>query len=325
MNQEREITIQMKQFHIDLMALMPCPIKVPFEKLVHDFVENTEGMNSSKLNIVIEGHANHHLTFYEQLEQITEIEQLPDIIITPGINALFGKDFRKRFVDKGYFQPVLPKQIEEAVIKTGYLDPEERYSMFAMNILVMVVYKPELPSKQVPKSLEDILGSEYRGKLVLRGQKKYYCESVLLSFEKLFGISGVKKLAENTLLGCHPAEMIKMIKTGNTQGGAVYIMPYFYAKSIEFSPDVEVIWPDEGAIVNAISMVVKKDVSEEVKKLAEFIVGEEVGKMCTGAFFPSSHKSEKNDYFKNLLWMGWEYINDMTMTQKIDELNKLFW
>ncbi|HCT65752.1 MAG TPA: hypothetical protein DIC60_10885 [Lachnospiraceae bacterium] len=46
MNEEREITIQMKQSHIDLMALMPCPIKVPFEKLVNDFVENTEGMNS---------------------------------------------------------------------------------------------------------------------------------------------------------------------------------------------------------------------------------------------------------------------------------------
>lgn len=325
MNEEREIVKQMQHSHVDLMALMPCPIKVPFEKLVHDFIENTDGIEPSKLNIVIEGHANHHLTFYEHLEQITDIEHLPDIIITPGINALFEEDFRKRFVDKGYFQPVLPKQIDEAVLKTGYLDPEERYSMFAMNILVMAVYKPNLPKKQVPKSLEDILGSEYKDKVVLRGQKQYYCESVLLSFEKLFGVEGVKLLAQNTLFGCHPAEMIKMIKTDNPNGGAVYVMPYFYAKSIEDDPRVEIVWPKEGAIVNAISMLVKKDTSEEVKKIAEFIVGEEVGEMCTGAFFPSSHKSNKNNCLKNLLWMGWDYINDLTITKKVDELNKLFW
>lgn len=325
MKQEREIINQMQDTHVDMMALMPCPIKVPFEKLIYEFIENTDGIEPSKLNVVIEGHANHHLSFYEQLEQINDIEHIPDIIITPGINALFGEKFRKSFVDKGYFQLVLPEQIEEGILKTGYLDPEERYSMFAMNILVMVIYKPHLPTEKVPKSLEDILGSEYKGKIVLRGQKQYYCESVLLSFEKLFGVEGVKQLAQNTLFGCHPSEMIKLIKTDSPGGGAVYIMPYFYAKTIETDPDVEVVWPKEGAIVNAISMLVKKDARKEVKQIAEYIVGKEVGEMFTGAFFPSSHKSNKDSYYKNLLWMGWEYINDLTVTKRIDELNQLFW
>lgn len=324
MQQERDITLQMKQSHVDLLALMPCPIKVPFEKLIKDFVENEADLNPSNLNLVIEGHANHHLTFYEQLEQIKDIDQLPDIIITPGINALFGRSFRDRFVKKGYFQAILPDQIEEAVLKAGYLDPEEHYSMFTMNILVMVVYKPELLSRQVPSGFSDILGSEYKNKLVLRGQKQYYCESVLLSFEKLFGTEGVKKLADNTLLGCHPSEMIKMIKTSRTNGGAVFIMPYFYAKSIESNPNVEIIWPKEGAIVNAVSMLVKKNTSKEVKKLAEFIAGKEVAKMCSGAFFPSSYKSDKNEYFMNLFWMGWDYIKDQTLTDRLEVLNQLF-
>lgn len=324
MKEEREITKQMKYSHVDLMALMPCPLKVPFEKLVYEFVQNMDGLEPSKLNIVIEGHANHHLSFYEHLEQIEDIEHLPDIIITPGINALFGHDFSKRFVDRGFFRTVSPKPVEEAILKIGYLDPKERYSMFTMNILVMVVYKPYLPTDQVPKSLKDILGNEYKDKIVLRGQEQYYCESVLLNFEKLFGIEGLKRLADNTLLGCHPSEMIRLIKSGSPSGGAVYIMPYFYAKSIEADPRVEVVWPEEGAIVNAVSMLVKRETSAEVKMLADFIVGEEVGEMCAGAFFPSSRKTKKNDYLKDLLWMGWKYIDDLTLTHKIEELNKLF-
>lgn len=324
MPREYDIAKQMCEKHIDLLALMPCPLKVPFEKILNDYVEKDEEYKAKDLNFMIEGHANHHLSFYKEIADVNEIECLPDIMITPGINALFGKKFREKFVEKGYFQLILPKQINSLAEEARYLDPRKQYSMFAMNILVMVVYKPTLPTERVPQTLEELLAPEYQDKIVLRGQKGNYCESVLLSFDHLFGEVGIRKLAENTAFGCHPSEMIRMIRTGHTEGGAVFIMPYFYAKTMEKDTAVEIIWPKEGAIVNAISMLVKKDIGKAGKKIAEFIVGEEVAKVCEGAFFPSTYRLQEQDSNKKLLWMGWDYIYQSTMTERLEALNQLF-
>jgi ABC-type Fe3+ transport system substrate-binding protein len=321
---EREITYELKNTKIDLLALMPCPIKVPFEKVVRDYLKENSVKEESRLNCIIEGHANHHLSFYDQLKTIDKIEQLPEIIIAPGINAMYFSPFKDKFIDKGYFEAVLPLKREPEFEAIQYLDPQDRYSMFTMNLLVMVVYKPLLKGAHMPTCLEEIMDSCYEKNVILRGQGDYFCETVLLIYEKIFGEEGLMQLAKNVKYACHPAQMVKLIKSGKSEGAAIYVMPYFYAKGLESNKDVEIIWPKEGAIVNAVSMLVKKDAREEVMDLAKFITGKEVGDVLSGAYFPTVYKSSYSNYMKKLLWMGWEHINNSTLEDKLLDINDGF-
>lgn len=324
MEKNQTLAQLLQEKHFDCMALLPCPIKVPFEKMVLDYIEQENESEENKLQVWLKGHANHHLNFYEQIEQIHDINQLPDIMITPGINAFFEEDFKKKFIEKECFKEIRPKEIEPQVEQIGYLDPKHRYSMLFMNELVMVIYKPELNKKKEPQSWCDILESEFERSIVIRGQKQVYCESVLLGFYALEGESGVRKLAQNTSMGLHPSEMIRMIQTHETNGNSVFIMPYFYAKTLEKNKDVSIIWPKEGAIINPISVLVKKDISSQGQRLAEFIAGKEIADMCAGAFFPSTCKSSGNDFSKKFLWIGWEELEKGDIATKVAWLNGFF-
>lgn len=319
----------LQEQHLDCMALLPCPIKVPFEKMVLDYVERVNESEENKseedqLHVWLKGHANHHLNFYEQIEQIKDVNQLPDIMITPGINAFFEENFKRKFVDKGYFKEVLPLKIEPQIKQLGYLDPKHRYSMLFMNELVMVIYRPNLGKKKEPQSWCDILDPAFESSIVIRGQKQVYCESVLLGFYALEGEIGVRKLAQNTTMGVHPSEMICMIQTHETKGNSVFIMPYFYAKTLEKNKDAAIIWPKEGAIINPISVLVKKDISPQGERLAKFIAGEEIANVCAGAFFPSTCKSSGNDLDKKFLWIGWEELEKGDIAKKVAWLNGFF-
>jgi len=322
---KREIDERFDNEHIDLLALMPCPIKVPFESMIREYVSNEEKrFNSEKLNLVIEGHANHHLSFYKKLEKVTSIGELPEIIITPGINALFYPPFKNRFIDEEYFKSMLPVTVDSRIKEIGYIDPNENYTMFTMNLLVIVINKNKLGDRGMPESLEALTKPEFKKDVIIRGQKEYFCESVLLNYKSLLGDEGIRKLSENTKYACHPSQMIKLIRSNNENGAAAYIMPYFYAKGLEGKADVEIIWPKEGAIVNAISMLVKKDADTNVKKLAEYILGQDISKMCTDAFFPTLRKVE-NSYMKKLLWMGWDLINSGQLGNEIESLSQEFY
>ena len=112
-------------------------------------------------------------------------------------------------------------------------------------------------------------------KIILRGHKGMFCETVLLHIYKQMGLDGIKTLSKNVIDGLHPSQMAKLISGKKQNGAFIYVMPYFFAKTLLEKKNVQIVWPDEGALANPVSLLVKKDVNDEEFKLAELILGEE--------------------------------------------------
>lgn len=294
-----------------LLAMMPCPLKVPVEE---DFARRAEagewtGLDTSK--VVFEGNAT-QTGFYEQVKEYKNVEELPDLVIAPGVSSFFHADFRGRFLEQGVFADVT-----EGWGGSGsrfgdldLIDPKGWYTMLCVNPLVMVVDHTRLGGLPVPRAWSDLLKPEFNRLVAMRGKKGEFCETTLLTLRHVYGMEAVERFGESVKEGLHPAQMAKNAGTANPDTAAVLIMPYFYALSIPRKDKVTVVWPEEGAIASPVFLLAKASEQKRLKLLTDYLTGEHVSGLYESASFPALHPAVKSRLPEGakLLWMGWDLV-----------------
>lgn len=290
----------------NVLAMLPCPIKGSIEEAFNKFIED-EKIDG---NFLIESNANHNFKFNDYMDQINNIDDMPDIIITAGINNFYSHDFLEKYTKKGYFVP----------------DGDGYYSIMCMNLLVMVVNLDRLEDRQLPEGFEDLLKPEFENKVVIRGEGGSFCETTLLAIYKDFGVEGIKRFGRSVAYGWHPAQMIKSIGVNSKEGPIVSIMPYFYSNTIPQREKVKVVWPKEGAILSPVTMIVKKSELNKIGKIADFFMGEKIGKICTRAEFPTFNPKVDKELPADAKfnWIGWDFIEQNDVKSLVPRLNEIF-
>lgn len=294
-----------------LLAMLPCPLKVPVEE---DFARRGEagewdGLDLSR--IIFEGNATQS-DFYEQVKDYRHEEDLPDMVISPGISSFFHAEFRRRFLERGVFQDVTKGWGSQGgrFADLELTDPKGWYTLLCVNPLVMVADHTRLGSLPAPDSWADLLKPEYTGLVAMRGKKGEFCETTLLTIRHVYGPQAVEQLGRAVKEGLHPAQMAKSAGTGNPDAAAILIMPYFYARTIPRKDKVSVIWPREGAIASPVFLLTKASARERVKPLADYLTGEAASVLYESASFPALHPEVDGKLPENakLLWMGWDLV-----------------
>ncbi|RNC69188.1 MAG: ABC transporter substrate-binding protein [Desulfuromonadales bacterium] len=297
---------------VNLFALLPCPLKVPVEEAFHRFLE-TRPAGALPLTFCIEGNANNQVDYYDYVAHFETIDELPDIIVTPGFNGFFHKGFVDRFIRPGHFTAVADFAGDRHLAALGVLDPERHYSMLCMNLLVLVVDKARLGARPVPRRWRDLLSPEMEKSVAIRGNRDgSFCETLLMAVYKEFGTEGVRKLGRSTLHGWHPSQMVKAAGSGRPDAPAVSAMPLFFANAIRNREDVEIVWPTDGALVSPVTMLVKTGRREELGDVVRFLAGPEVARICAGAFFPAVHPDADNGIPDDatFCWIGWDFVKE---------------
>lgn len=292
-----------------LLAMLPCPLKVPVEE---DFLRRTEAGEWTAFDtsrIVFEGNAT-QTAFYEQVKDYGHEDELPDLVISPGISSFFHDDFRRRFVDRGVFADVTAGWENDRFDGQDLTDPKGWYSVICVNPLVMVADHSRLGELPVPKAWADLLKPEYKRQVAMRGQKGSFCETTLLTLRHIYGLEAVERFGGAVQQGLHPAQMAKHAGSGNPEASPVLIMPYFYAKSIMKKEKVSIIWPEEGAIASPVFLLTKAAARERLKPLTDYLTGVEVSNLYENASFPALNPqvTSKLPDEARLLWMGWDLV-----------------
>jgi ABC-type Fe3+ transport system substrate-binding protein len=311
------------QEQLHFSAMLPCGLRNPFKEYFEAVVNgNIEPF--ADLNFLIEGNVNHELSYYPLLDSIAEINELPDVIIASDVNNFFHRPFISRFIEKGIFSTYAPYKPNNYLEKDGFADPNGNFTMFTSNLLVMVVDKQRLGNRPLPKIWNDLLDSNFRNDIVMRGEDDFFCNAVMLPFYKDGGKAAIEILAQNIKGGLHPAEMVKLAGTQKTGAATVYIMPYFFAKRIQ-NKQVEIVWPEDGAIVSPVFMLVKKEKIEKHQFLLDFLLSKETGELFTGRCFPSIHPEVSNEAFPDpVKWLGWDFLNTHDIGALKDDIRDTF-
>lgn len=311
------------QQSLDFMAMLPCGLRNPFKEFLEKHITEHQSEYAG-LNYLAEGNLNHELSYYPLLDNISSVDELPDIIIASDVNNFFHRPFIEKFLNKGVFKTYMPYQPNNYLEKVGYTDPNEHYTMITSNMLVMVIDKERLGNKTMPKRWSDLLSSHFENEIIMRGEDNFFCNAVMLPFCKDMGFGAIKILAKNIKSGRHPAEMVKLAGSGKEEAATAYIMPYFFAQRIQ-SSKVEVVWPEDGAIASPVFMLVKKDKAEKHKKLLDFIMGPEMATMLVGRHFPVLHPAVDHTTFpKPVKWLGWEFLTQNDIGKLKADIQEVF-
>jgi len=297
-----------------LLAFLPCGLRNAFkEALIRVFPDLFENEK-----IIIEGNLNFEKKIHHYIDSLFLANELPDIFITADFNSLYHSYFLNNFLNENYFDKSLTT-VHPFYKKAECFDHNGIMTILSANLLVMVVDKHRYEGKYLPTNLENLLDSSLNKSIVLRGDDDFFCNAVFFPIYKKYGEQGLSQLAKNTKNGMHPSEMVKAINSGNNSSAAVYVMPYSFALKIRNNERFQVIWPEEGAIVSPVQMLVKKGSYAKYNKLIDYLLGNEMGNVLEQVGFPSVNiDTEKNYPGKNLNWIGWDYImkNDIKETKE---------
>jgi len=284
---------------------IPCGLKGPFERKLQTLLQIIQKNNDNP---------------YHQ-----DIDGIPDLAITKSYH-FFNENFINKFVNKGLYTAIPRKVVNKQLVDLEIVDQEWPFNVICLGISVMVVDRKRLGDLPMPKTWGDLLKPEYERKVMINSRGDSFSDAVLLNIYKEYGEEGIALLGRSTHSGAHSAQMIKGLASSNPDLPPIYIMPDFFAHTISSTTTIEIVWPEDGALVTPFFFMVKANKVEKFKELVDFLTGPQVGQICANAYFPSVHPDVRNrvPIDAKFKWLGWNYIKEHDIEALIKKLNNLF-
>ncbi len=263
---------------------------------------------------------------YGEIWKSQSIDDLPDAIASIGFGDFFRKEFVERFINKGYFKAPQRQEVNSCFYGMRLEDPDGCYTIYSVFPYIMMVDKKKLGHLPVPCKWDNLLNPVYRDNIIIGGSADDISEVLLLYLYKKHGDKGIELLAGNVKDAWHAAKMAKVAGTSSTEGAAVYVMPWFFARSCPRTDAVSIVWPEDGALISPFYLLVKDDRRADLKVITDFVMGRELGQKSADSFFPVLNSSVDNRLPENasFQWLGWDYIKSNSMDILKEHVQKIF-
>lgn len=318
---EKEITSQ----EISVMGLLPCPIRIPLLEGFNKFLEENSEL---KVKYELKAASAGLDWLKEDVIRANHPEKLADIFISAGFDLFFEDKLMGKFKKEHIFKDITgierynrDFQNDEISLK----DPDGDYSMLGVVPAIFLVNRDMLGDREVPRSWKDILKPEFKKSVSLPISDFDLFNSILVNINKNYGEEGIEKLGKALLQNLHPAQMVKSDKLKENTP-TVTIMPYFFTKMIKEDGPMIPIWPEDGAVISPIFMLTKKEKEEKIKKIVNYLAGEEVGKIFSHqGLFPTVNPNVDNRLEdRKFMWCGWDYIHNNNIGEILEKCKSIF-
>ena len=312
--------------HIDVAGLLPCPVRVPLLDKINAFVDERKKSHGVNVSTRFRAASGGSEWIEDEICAATSEDHLPDIFVSAGFDTFFDPNGIGRFKEEGAFAALDTDGINGSFAGLDMRDPQGVYTIISTVPAVFMLDTHQLGDLSAPRTWEQLLESQYQRQVALPVGDFDLFNAILLNIHKEFGDTGVEKLGRSMLESMHPAQM-GTVPAGKTQMPLVTIMPYFFTRMAANIPGVEIIWPEDGAIISPIFMLCRKDSMQQSRALAEFFTGAEVGDiLARQGLFPAL-----NPEVGNILpevapwkWLGWDYIYTHDVAAQIKRLEGIF-
>lgn len=309
-------------YDINFVGLLPCPIQTAIVDSLDEFIEENKSNFTVRTSLQS---ASMGIDFVKS--QIPEdIEKCPDILMSAGYEMYFGNSvIGKKIKDNKYmaFDKKLHSLFDNENLSLK--DPLGHFNVIGVVPCVILVDKVALGDRPIPKSWSDLLDSKYEGCITIPLNDLDMFNAVVLNIYNKYGETALKKLAKNVGASLHPSQMAN----ARTQrgAGAISVIPYFFANMSMQRDDIEVIWPEDGAIISPIFLTFKTTSEKKIEKIANFLLGKNFGSLFSkGGNFPSTNYEVDNTLVvgKKFMWTDWEFLNNTDIEKLLEKIEKEF-
>jgi ABC-type Fe3+ transport system substrate-binding protein len=318
---------QTDQSDISISGLLPCPIRLPLLEGFDAFIENYSATTGLKVSYRLEAASVGADWIENEIKTIATAHDLPDLFVSAGFETFFDKKTIGRFKDQGTFTDITATEVNADFADIDIRDPKGDYSIIAAVPAVFMINHEVLGNRPVPRIWSDLLKPEYEQQVALPVGDFDLFNAILLNIYKEHGKEGIQKLGRSMLKSMHPSEMVKNAKRVAEEKPVITIMPYFFTKMASMVDTLEIVWPEDGAVISPIFMLTKKSKLNKTQPIAEFLSGKEIGELLAQrGLFPSLHPQVNNRLNINhpWKWIGWDYIYQQDIGELIHTTNEIF-
>lgn len=330
--QQNQVDVTMKTTEkatsdINISGLLPCPVRLPLLEGFDNFIENYSRETGYRVSYKLEAASVGADWVEEQIKTIKEPDALPEIFLSAGFETFFDRQTIGRFKDQRVFSDITGTAVNADFADLGIKDPKKDYSIIAAVPAVFMVNHEVRGDLPVPRTWSDLLQPEFAQQVALPVGDFDLFNAILLAIHQEHGPAGVEQLGRSMLKSMHPSQMVKNAKRVAEEKPVVTIMPYFFTKMASMVQSLEIIWPEDGAVLSPIFMLTRRDSLERSRPIAEYLAGREVGEVLAHkGLFPSLHPEVDNQLGgkRPWKWIGWDYIDNNDIGELIQQTNQAF-
>jgi len=330
--QLNQVDVTMKQTEKDnsqvqVSGLLPCPVRLPLLEGFDAFIETYSAETGNQVSYKLEAASVGADWIEENIRGIEDPADLPDVFLSAGFETFFDQKTIGRFKDQGVFTDITGSVVNKDFDDIQIKDPKQDYSIIAAVPAVFMVNHDERGDLPVPRRWADLLEPEFAQNVALPVGDFDLFNAILLALHKEHGDAGIEKLGRCMLKSMHPSQMVKNAKRVAEEKPYVTIMPYFFTKMAGMVKGLEIIWPEDGAVLSPIFMLTKQASLEKVKPIAEYLSSQPVGEvLAQRGLFPSLHPEVDNrlNFAHPWKWIGWDYIYQQDIGELIRHTNQIF-
>ncbi|NOY13996.1 MAG: ABC transporter substrate-binding protein [Deltaproteobacteria bacterium] len=330
--QQNQVDVTMKQTQksgseVHVSGLLPCPVRLPLLEGFDAFIENYSVETGIEVSYKLEAASVGADWIEENIKGIEDPAELPDVFLSAGFETFFDQKTIGRFKDQGIFTDITGDVVNQDFEAIQIKDPKKDYSIIAVVPAVFMVNHDERGDLPIPRRWSDLLKPEFARNVALPVGDFDLFNAILLALHKDHGDAGIKQLGRCMLKSMHPSQMVKNAKRVAEEKPYVTIMPYFFTKMAGMVKSLEIIWPEDGAVISPIFMLTKQASLARVKPIAEFLASQPVGEiLAQRGLFPSLHPAVDNRLNPEhpWKWVGWDYIYQQDIGELIRHTNRIF-
>lgn len=320
-------TVKGEDADIRVSGLLPCPVRLPLLEGFDSFVEQYKKDTGLSVSYKFEAASVGADWLAEHFNGVNDPEQLPDIFVSAGFETFFDPETIGRFKEQGFFSDLTSGSHNSSFDGIALKDPKGHYGMISMVPAAFMVNHDELEGLPVPRTWSDILSPAFEQKVALPVGDFDLFNAILLTIHKVYGDDGVRRLGRCMLKSMHPAQMIKNAQRVSEEKPPVTIIPYFFSRMAGMVKTLEVVWPEDGAILSPIFMLTKSSKKQQLQPIADFLYSKEVGSILTEkGLFPSLNPEVQNVLPEKhpWMWVGWDYLYENNVAEQIKRTLQLF-
>jgi ABC-type Fe3+ transport system substrate-binding protein len=312
---------------IRVSGLLPCPVRLPILEVLGRVAERVQREHGKRVGLSLAAAAVGGQALVDEITRAEDERALPEIFISAGFESFFDRRALARFKDAGTFVDLAPPGQNAAFGELALRDPDRHFTMLGVVPAVFLVNRNLLGGEPAPRTWSDVLEPRFAGRLALPVGDFDLFNGLLLTIAKLFGDDGVRALARNMLVSRHPAETVGRFAARQAAQPAVSVIPYFFSKMTMKSQVLHVTWPEDGAIVSPIFMLVKRSALPLAGEVARAFLSREVGELCAQRGLMPVLDPEVDNRLPagvRFLWLGWDRIRALDVGAEIPRLEALF-
>jgi len=309
-------------------GLLPCPVRIPLIELFEPAREAIERKYGLKVGYRLAAASVGMHAIEQEMARIRTREDLPHLFLSAGFEAFFDHKNLARFKDQGVFVDRSWSEGNPAFEGLALKDPDGHFAMIGVVPAVFLVDRRQLAEGEAPpRTWKELLDPRFERRVALPVGDFDLFNGILLTLFKHYGEDGVRGLARNLVQAMHPSQVAGRFAGRQASQPAVSVIPFFFSKMAAMNPNVEIVWPEDGAIISPIFMLEQKAAPAGTTELGDFFLSREAGEVLAHrGLFPSLHPEVSNPLPEGAdwMWLGWDFIRENDLGELIPRLLGIF-